>query len=207
MKLHNTTDIPDETVREVLNFVRPSGVHHVDVYVENRSYGVGSGRASRHGYVTVRIDRELPHPIRWTPQHEHGYIFDDYVRSREEVLVMLLAHELRHQWQFGKGQSIGEMLRRTKGMRYRPVMVTAVRTLLGGSMSRDAPKVTLGHTTYYNAELVKVRKVRRTAVKRRRGQKGGCERDADRYAMKMLRAWRRDHPQVDWSAAAIGEVV
>ena len=56
MRLRNTTDIPDEYVREVIRFVRPPGISNFDVEVRNSSRGV-CGRPTREvelpSYVTT----------------------------------------------------------------------------------------------------------------------------------------------------------
>ena len=182
--IKNTTNIPMETVREVIDFVRPHGVRNVDVYIENRSSGVGSGRASSHGYVSIRVqENAVERPLRRKPCREKGYVFDGWLMDRKELLVMLLAHELRHQWQFGVGQSMKETIRRRHS-----------------SLSENAV-VTPGRTIYH------LRKLRRRPYIRRHGQKGGREEDADRYAMRMVRKWRRSHPVPPFWGAASFEVI
>ncbi len=175
-KLRNSTDLPDSLIREVIDFVRPNGVRNIDVYVENRRHA-GSALAHTRGYVTVGVGSEERFPVRmnWNVA-KGGYCFDDWVRFREEMLVVLMAHEMRHQWQFGRGQSFNEMVRRNAKQGY------ISYNLYGGS----------------------VRKVRRSPSRRRRGQKGGRERDADIYAQRLLREWRRAHPiEPFWGAAEV----
>ena len=43
MKLKNTTDIPDDKVREIIAFVKPNGLrtHNFDVIVRNTRHGFG----------------------------------------------------------------------------------------------------------------------------------------------------------------------
>lgn len=202
-KLRNTTNVPDPLVREVIAFVRPHGVRNVDVYVENRSWGVGSGWASNRGYVTVRLqDGAMERPRRWTPQHERGYVFDGWLHDETELLVMLLAHELRHQWQFGVGQSFGETMRRNSNRERGAYIGVNVTRVVHDPNLTDNDTVVRGRTVFHRARVEMVRRVRRRPVLRRRGQKGGREEDADRYAMKMVRAWRREHPVEPWWGAA-----
>ena len=209
-RVRNTTDLSDDVVREVIEFVRPNGVRNVDVNVENRSWGRGSGRSSNAGYVTVRLSTgPFDRPYHWNSDHKGGYCFDGWLHSKVELLVMLLAHELRHQWQFGVGQSLTESLRRTRVDRVKGAYVGVNRTkaVFDAGLPETAT-VKRGRVTYSRASVKTVRIVRRRPVGRRRGQKGGKEEDADRYAMTMVRAWRREHPTVPcWEAAGMVEVI
>lgn len=163
MKLRNTSGIPDLTVREIIRFVRPQGISKFDVMVKKSagtfggmSYGEGSGyHATAAPFVTVRIgpDEKFPffvrgdradhkggavtvyfdgRPPKTSKPQTKGYLTVGWITSRIEALVMVMAHELRHQWQR-----------------------THSRGRVWGSRG-----------TY-------------------------SERDADAYALRMLRAWRR----------------
>jgi len=161
MRLRNSSGLPDELVREVIRFVRPAGISKFDVMVKRSSgtfggmsYGEGSGyhmtadpfvtvrvgpdekfpffvrgdRADRKGAVTVYFDGRPPKVSNSTK----GYLTIGWLCNRVEALVMVMAHELRHQWQR-----------------------THSRGRVWGSRGKYS------------------------------------ERDADAYALRMLRAWRR----------------
>lgn len=65
MKLHNTTDIPNELVREIVRFTCPAGVHNYDVELRNsdnhyggRAYIEGSSyHRNRRQFVVLRIGK------------------------------------------------------------------------------------------------------------------------------------------------------
>lgn len=139
MRLRNTSGIPDAIVREVINFVKPSSVTRFDVMVK-RSSGVYAGMSYAHGsgyhmtadpFVTVRIGPDSKFPYN-DINKKGAYLPVGWIYNRVEALVLVMAHELRHQWQ---------------------------------------SKCSRGRVW---------------------GAKGKySERDADAYAIKMLRAWRK----------------
>lgn len=118
MRLRNTTTIPNETARDVLRFVCPSGVSGYDVELRNarcgsvlkgRAYTQGSGYHDRAGaFVTLYVAENgtrgergrVRYPIPPVPVRSHaGYLPRPYLADRIEALVYLAAHELRHLWQ------------------------------------------------------------------------------------------------------------
>lgn len=197
MKLLNTSGFPDDLVREVYRFTRPNGVGLTQLRVRRRDesetgYSGHSWAFDRRIVVTVRStwsawdrwhygrmasDRGLRAASRTGGD---GYL-DFAMRNPVEVLVVIVAHENRHQWQH-------------KGRRYHKV-----RTVHRIEHVRDGGEtIVRGQTIYSNAKYVARTKLV-TATKRRRGMVWGArgvasERDADAYALRMLRAWRRAHP-------------
>lgn len=161
MRLRNYTDIPVAKIREMIAFAKPSGVSGFDVRVSNLAGQGVRGRAYHRGssyhdracpFVVVSVQRG-PHLKPYTPQvrvvhrvsrdangvetksvmrRSSGYL-PMPAMSREEGVLFVIAHELRHLWQ------------------------------------------------------AKVRRGRR--VWGARGQ--FSERDADAYALRALRHWRR----------------
>jgi len=116
VRLKNFTTIPDEMVREIIRHTVPSGVKNFDVRVSNLGRSsVGSskragiaGRAySRSGYhdrscpfVVCRIDK-LEEPSYYKPYQYGQHKGKQYwLYNRVEKLVVLMAHELRHLWQY-----------------------------------------------------------------------------------------------------------
>jgi len=106
MRLKNYTNIPTERIREMIKFVRPSGISNFDVRVSNctsgyrgKSYSEGSGY---HDTADPFIVTSIPKTESMFPHYEDhskpGYI-NTLILSTEEALVHLIAHELRHLWQ------------------------------------------------------------------------------------------------------------
>lgn len=197
MRLRNTSGFSDELVREVYRFVKPNGTHPREVVVRKGAYAdrySGHSWQGSHIVVTVcaeeplrendwrRILREQRLKARERPDHS-GYL-DVACLTPEEVLVLVMAHELRHQWQ-GLG----------------------VKTKWGGidvqlydktKIVYDRPGETIttaSGATHFNARRIKVRAIR---IRKRCAMVWGArgrfsERDADAYAVRMVRAWRREH--------------
>ena len=119
MRLKNTTNIPNETVREIIQFVRPSGIKNFDVMLRNgkrnrgMAYYQGSGyHATANPFVTINIRPDWQKPFRKRPDlikafprqlrpYQYGQLKGRryYLASRIEALVYIAAHELRHLWQ------------------------------------------------------------------------------------------------------------
>jgi hypothetical protein len=106
MKLKNHTDIPTDFIKEVIRFVRPSGISKFDVRISNHggskargvAYSKGSGYHSTVDpivIVSVAPASRFKRYITW----EHGGYLPIPIGSREEAIVVIIAHELRHLWQ------------------------------------------------------------------------------------------------------------
>lgn len=116
MRVKNFTTIPDEMVREIIRHTLPSGVKNFDVRVSNlgsnygdetKSAGV-AGRAYRRSrfhdrscpFVVCRIDK-LEEPSYYKPYQLGQHKGKQYwLYNRAEKLVVIMAHELRHLWQY-----------------------------------------------------------------------------------------------------------
>ena len=142
MRLKNATDIPDDVVRDIIRFVKPSGVSGFDVRVgvagdgavmKGKAYTRGSGyHDSAAPFINLYLG-DVRYPRKPGPAVRSNYLPSPYFASKLEALVFLAAHELRHLWQ---------------------ARIPRGRRVWGA-----------------------------------RGQ--FSERDADAYAIRMLRAWRR----------------
>ena len=105
MQLRNSTNIPNDTIRELIRFVRPNGISNFDVMVKNTTHGC-CGRAYWYGcsfhhsinpFIVVRLQKnELNKPYRF--RGGNGYIPSETF-TRMEMFIHVLAHELRHLWQ------------------------------------------------------------------------------------------------------------
>lgn len=141
MRITNYTTFSTEKIREIVRRVRPPGIGGFDITVRNTRRG---NRALAYVYgchlhdrpcplITIHLNTDTRLPHRW--KGGNGYL-PSVQFSVEEVLVHLLAHELRHLWQ---------------------------------------ARVPRGHRVW--------------------GARGKfSERDADAYAIRMVRAWRRYIP-------------
>ena len=143
MRLKNHTDIPTEEIRRLIAAVRPNGISNFDVRISNYVGRRGRGRAYAQGsgyhdkacpFIVVSIAKTEDKARDLGEGRSGGYL-QYALGSRREVLVAILAHELRHLWQ-GAGQG------KRRGMVY-------------GARGRMS------------------------------------ERDADAYALQMLRRYRR----------------
>jgi hypothetical protein len=109
VRLKNSTAIPNDTVREILRFVCPSGVARFDVRVgttgrctlHGTAYHAGSGyHATADPFVNLYIGKADKFPsIPISDRHKAGYLPVPYLASQIKALVYLAAHELRHLWQ------------------------------------------------------------------------------------------------------------
>ncbi|WP_415907113.1 hypothetical protein [Oleiharenicola sp. Vm1] len=135
-KFRNTTRVPSAFLREVVRFCAPGGCGPVRIWFKRCRRGNWfSGRCYAGRYVTCKIpDPYLLRAIYHTPA-KNGYM-DWEACTFEEALVALVAHELRHIWQY----------RNPRGRR------------VWGSRGRMS------------------------------------ERDADAYAIRKMREWRRAQP-------------
>lgn len=150
MRIKNYTKIEATLIREVVAFVRPPGVAGFDLTIKNSSNGDKGYAYSAGCYwhdrlcplVTIGIDPRSKYPRRI--DCGRGYLPSIHF-SAEDMLVHLIAHELRHLWQ---------------------ARVPRGRRVWGA-----------------------------------RGQ--FSERDADAYAIRMTRAWRRRPPRLHEGNATI----
>jgi hypothetical protein len=105
MRLTNNTDFPDKRIREIIEFVRPNGISNFDVMIKNSDTCLYRGRCYYNGssfhrttnpFIVVRITKnEGCFPLYRTTKKGSGYI-PSLLLSREEALVHLIAHELKH---------------------------------------------------------------------------------------------------------------
>lgn len=148
MKLENTNrHFTDKQIKEIIRFVKPSNVSRFTIHVKNSKLNHWGGYCYTHGcsygpsqgpLITVRVGPH--HNLRPFGRQAHhvpgrkGYL-PFTVFSHEELMVHIIAHELRHLWQ---------------------------------------KKIKRGYRVW--------------------GARGQySERDADAYAIRMTRKWRREH--------------
>ena len=96
MRLTNCTDIPNDLIREIIRFVSPATTKNIRfrIWKCRQQY---SGRGGS-GEVTIKIAQKNTFKFPLVRPPRKAYIgFTLY--SYEEILVYLLAHEIRHCWQ------------------------------------------------------------------------------------------------------------
>ena len=112
MRMKNTTSLPKDFLKEVIRFSKPSGVSGFDIKFKNsrrglkgRAYWGGTGwefvakdRLGRRNtpLITIGIGKGKRYP--YLRAHGGGYL-PVLLLSKEEGLVYIVAHELRHLWQ------------------------------------------------------------------------------------------------------------
>ena len=131
MRIKNYTDISDDKIRQIIQFVRPNGISNFDVRISNSQKHIFRGRAYIEGstyhdtanpFIVIRVTKDenaFPYFVRYKSYTRTkfklnqqsgkfelvsyntgtgGYI-DHILLSREEAVVHVVAHELRHLWQ------------------------------------------------------------------------------------------------------------
>lgn len=130
MRIKNYTNISDERIRQIIKFVRPNGISNFDIRISNSqklfggtAYWAGSTyHNTGNSFIVVRVTKNeniFPYFVRYISRRKSklklnsrsgklelisyntstgGYI-DHILLSREEALVHVIAHELRHLWQ------------------------------------------------------------------------------------------------------------
>ena len=108
MRLKNNTDISTDAIRDLIRSIRPPGIANFDVRVGNTARH-GKGRAYTSG--SSYHDRKCPFIVIYVATTDKaargiwpagrmgkGYL-EMVLGNRMEVLITVLAHELRHMWQ------------------------------------------------------------------------------------------------------------
>jgi hypothetical protein len=106
MRIRNSTDFSVEKLREIIQVVRPPGISKFDVMVKNsrgsyagRAYSAGSEYHDRDcPFIVVRIGKAEEFPKKNYYRFKKGAP-DFWMLTREEGLVAVMAHELRHLYQ------------------------------------------------------------------------------------------------------------
>lgn len=104
MRLRNRTDIPSDLIRRMVAFAKPPGVAGFDVRVSN--YGRDGVRGVAYYEGSACHDRACPFVVvsvqrgpRLAPRQAHDGYLPMPAMTREEAVLTVLAHEMRHLWQ------------------------------------------------------------------------------------------------------------
>lgn len=104
-KLINKTDIPTDKVKELIEFVCPRGVDNFCITLMDDVSGAawwGDTTAYKKvPSIRLYIAKYNKYPRLSNPRttKSSGYTPQFWLRNREETILALLAHELRHIWQ------------------------------------------------------------------------------------------------------------
>jgi hypothetical protein len=105
MRITNTSKFTRAEIAEAIRHARPAGLRHFLVEVTDTRTCLARGRAwPESNRVLVRVNRRGKFPMtgaRKGKQREKGsgYMVWPWFASDMEVLVYIMAHELRHIWQ------------------------------------------------------------------------------------------------------------
>ena len=97
-RFRNTSEVPDEFIKEVLRFVKPSGLGEIKVWTAKSRGGFYGRCYTADAYLKLH----LPAPTVLKKPFQ-GAAYGAYMAwnacTFEEAAVALIAHEVRHVWQ------------------------------------------------------------------------------------------------------------
>lgn len=101
MKLVNTSGLKNDELRELIRFAKPTGLTGFEIRItrsnayRGRAYNYGRTQV---GYCNVRRGKKVSYPYSFGARGR-GYL-PVTCNSETEILLYLIAHELRHLWQY-----------------------------------------------------------------------------------------------------------
>jgi len=98
----NTTNIPNRLVAIIANFVMPDGVDVNEISLRNKQAGRIDGNWGKYYPMDRKVTLNIPQVINGAREFRKYRKEWITLNSRTEFLVMVLAHELRHAWQYQK---------------------------------------------------------------------------------------------------------
>lgn len=98
--IYNTTNIPNKLVEIAMAFSMPVGVEISSISLRNKIAGKLSGNWGRYYAADKSITLCIPNVIDKFPTKLRHYGLYYTLASRSEFIVSVIAHELRHAWQF-----------------------------------------------------------------------------------------------------------
>ena len=113
--IKNSTNIPNEYIREIFGFVKPHNVRSSGLQITVRNSRLFSAHWTltydKKGMVVDKVvlsvgdngnsKMKFPYFVDRSKGRGGGYL-SELLLSREEMIVSILAHELRHAWQYRK---------------------------------------------------------------------------------------------------------
>ncbi len=96
--VQNTTDFPNEEIREIIQLARPAGISNFTVQVHNKhNFKFKSWYSPSRHHIKIGIGN-WGFSFPFLSKGGQGYL-PYLMLSREELFVYNIAHELRHAWQ------------------------------------------------------------------------------------------------------------
>lgn len=118
MYYKNTTNIPDQLVGIIANFVMPDGIDISEIILRNKQAGSIGGNWGKYYPMTRKITLVVPQEIKgFKDLRKHRREWTE-IRNRTEFVVMVMAHEMRHAWQYQKSGWSQRFLQSTAAMEY-----------------------------------------------------------------------------------------
>lgn len=100
MEFHNTTDIPIDLIKVVIAFSAQPGIEIKSIKLRNKKEGLRTGNFGMYyhnKHISLTIPPIIDNPICYKLANCGKYIA---IRNRIEFVVYVMAHELRHAYQF-----------------------------------------------------------------------------------------------------------
>ena len=98
-RLINNTRISNKTLHKIINFVCPKGLSDFIIKVDN-DYPTYSGEAFyRSVRININTKMGMVRKFDTKDMSKYGYYNNLISQNIREILVALIAHELRHLWQ------------------------------------------------------------------------------------------------------------
>jgi len=100
--IRNTTGFTRDEVVAVAKFVAPPGVAGYGIHLTNSERGSRGWAYMSENKIVVRLCLKTLYPSKPSGpcRVKRGYLPMPYFADRREVLVFIMAHELRHLWQY-----------------------------------------------------------------------------------------------------------
>ena len=190
MKLQNTTDLSEERIREIIEFVKPNGLitPKYTIRINNSSRGTNGYFLSNNLSICTRLSKKnYPYP--------HRSNNDPEIRRPRRKITFLYQrfNENKQIWQWWRCWKTYESIKDTPKVFSRGGYITSIE------LSREESLVhNLAHELRHYWQMNHPGKRGKVW-----GAKGNfSERDADAYAIRKTREWRRLHNQsraVNWN--------
>ena len=102
-RIYNKTNFPKEKIKEIIDFVCPKYVCDFSIKIKYKNNSNTSGwviEPERKILIYLESEKSFPRRCHEKFLEKYGYIDRTMIKNREEYLVSIIAHELRHLWQY-----------------------------------------------------------------------------------------------------------
>ncbi len=100
-KLINSTKIPSEVLDFIIRYCCPKKLNKFRVYIKYFEDQFAGTAYTDENRISLRINKKLRLPMTCNHKqlYKFGYTDRSMLMTQDELLVSLIAHELRHLWQ------------------------------------------------------------------------------------------------------------